>query len=94
MLEKLDQYMPKINGLHWTRPKGGLFLWVTLPDHMNSNELFVDAVEKKVAYVVGTAFDPEGKDKNSFRINFSFPSKEQIEEGIKRLAQVIGERIS
>jgi 2-aminoadipate transaminase len=89
MLEKLKQYMPKIDGLHWTHPKGGLFLWVTLPGHMDAITMFADAVEKKVAYVVGSAFDPDGKDKQTFRINFSYPSMEQIEEGVKRLAQVI-----
>lgn len=94
MLEKLEQYMPKIEGLEWTHPKGGLFLWVTLPPQMDSALLFEQAVEQKVAYVIGSAFDPAGKDRRSFRVNFSFPSLSEIEEGIKRLAKVIGQQSS
>ena len=93
MLKKLEQYMPQIDGLRWTRPQGGLFLWVTFPDDMDANAMFKDAVEKKVAYVVGSAFDPDGKDKHTCRLNFSYPSIEQIEEGILRLAQVIKGKI-
>lgn len=93
MLEKLDEYMPKVEGLHWTRPEGGLFLWVTLPNYMNANNMFLEAVEKKVAYVVGSAFDPEGMDTSSFRMNFSYASQQQIADGVKRLAEVIEERL-
>lgn len=89
MLAMLDKYMPKLKGLKWTKPKGGLFLWVTLPEYMNSRELFVRAVEKKVAFVVGSAFHPHEKCENSLRINFSYSSFEQIEEGVKRFAQAL-----
>lgn len=92
MLKKLSQYMPDISGLNWTHPQGGLFLWVTLPHNINTTEMFNDALKNKVAYVVGSAFDPEGKDHNSFRANFSYPTGEDIEEGIKRLARVIREK--
>ncbi len=91
MLQMLDKYMPKIEGLRWTRPEGGLFLWITLPDYMDAGEMFLTAVEKKVAYVVGTAFYPDGGGKNSFRMNFSYSGKTDMEEGIRRLAEVIGE---
>lgn len=91
MLAKLDQYMPKIEGLKWTKPAGGLFLWVTLPAYMDATEMFISAVEKKVAYVVGTAFYPDGSGKNNFRMNFSYSSLEEIDEGIKRLAECIRE---
>jgi 2-aminoadipate transaminase len=94
MLEKLEQYMPKIEGLEWTHPKGGLFLWVTLPAQMDSEQLFKQAVEHKVAYVIGSAFDPAGVDRRSFRVNFSYPSLADIEEGIKRLAKVVGQQSS
>jgi 2-aminoadipate transaminase len=91
MLKKLDQYMPKLAGMHWTKPKGGLFLWVCLPEHMDAGEMFIAAIEKKVAYVVGTAFYPDGSGKNCFRMNFSYSSMEEIEEGVKRLGEVIRE---
>ena len=91
MLAMLEKYMPRIKGLRWTKPKGGLFLWLTLPVYMNSRELFMKAVEKKVAFVVGSAFHPHEKCENSLRLNFSYASFEQIEEGVKRLAQAIKE---
>ncbi|MBN2347089.1 MAG: PLP-dependent aminotransferase family protein [Candidatus Aminicenantes bacterium] len=89
MIEKLSQYMPKLPGLKWTHPQGGLFLWVTLPQEMDAGEMFHSAVEKKVAYVVGTAFYPDSGGRNCFRMNFSYSSKPEIEEGVKRLAEVI-----
>lgn len=89
MLAKLAEYMPKLPGLKWTQPHGGLFLWVTMPENIDAGEMFHSAIEKKVAYVVGTAFYPDGGGKNSFRMNFSYSSMAEIEEGVKRLAQVI-----
>lgn len=89
MLAKLEEFMPEMDGLKWTHPNGGLFLWLTLPEHMDATEMFKTAIEKNVAYVVGQAFDPEGKKKNTMRLNFSFAGKEQIVEGVKRLAEVI-----
>ena len=69
---------------------GGMFLWVTLPEDMDAGEMFHSAIEKQVAYVVGSAFYPDGGGHNSFRMNFSYSSKAEIEEGVKRLGQVIG----
>jgi 2-aminoadipate transaminase len=89
MLDKLATYMPKLPGLKWTQPHGGLFLWVTMPENIDAGEMFHSAIEKKVAYVVGTAFYPDGGGHNSFRMNFSYSSMAEIEEGVKRLAQVI-----
>ena len=91
MLDALEHSMPK--GISWTRPEGGLFLWVKLPKRMNATELFPKAVEKKVAYVIGSAFYCNGKGHNTMRLNFSYPSEEQIVEGIQRLAQVIRENL-
>jgi 2-aminoadipate transaminase len=90
MLDMLSKHMPKLPGLKWTQPHGGLFLWVTLPENMDAGEMFRSAIEKQVAYVVGTAFYPDGGGRNSFRMNFSYSSKAETEEGIKRLSQVIG----
>jgi len=89
MLQKLEEYMPKMEGLKWTRPKGGLFLWVTLPKRIDTCTMFKEAIAKEVAYVVGSAFDPAGEIRNTMRLNFSYASKEEIDRGIKRLAEVI-----
>jgi 2-aminoadipate transaminase len=59
---------------------------------MDADEMFYKAVEKKVAYVIGSAFHTDGRGKNTLRINFSYPTLEDIELGIKRLAQVIEEQ--
>jgi 2-aminoadipate transaminase len=90
MLAMLGKHMPKLPGLKWTQPQGGLFLWVTLPEGMDACEMFRTAIEKQVAYVVGTAFYPDGGGRNCFRMNFSYSNKAEIEEGVKRLGQVIG----
>jgi 2-aminoadipate transaminase len=89
MLKALDDYMPDLPGLHWTRPDGGLFLWVCLPEHIDADELFYEAIEQNVAFVIGSAFHCDGSGRNCMRLNFSFPTKENIVEGVKRLAKVI-----
>ncbi len=91
MLESLEKDMPKLDGLKWTEPDGGLFLWLTLPEYMDSRELFLKAIDKKVAYVVGDAFHPQAKMKNALRLNFSYPSPRKIIEGVRRLAEAISE---
>ena len=93
MLKALDEYMPEVEGLKWTRPEGGLFLWLTTPKHINCDELFYDAIEDNVAFVIGSAFHCNGKGLNTMRLNFSFPTHEEIDEGIKRLAKVIKEKL-
>jgi len=87
MLGALEEHMPE--GVSWTKPEGGLFLWIRLPDPLNATELFTQAVEEKVAYVIGSAFHCDGSGHNTMRMNFSYPSEEQILEGVKRLAGVI-----
>jgi len=91
MLEALRRHMPK--GVEWTEPEGGLFLWVKLPKNMSANTLFPKAVENKVVYVVGSAFHCNGKGQNTMRLNFSYPSEEQINKGIERLAKMITENM-
>jgi 2-aminoadipate transaminase len=91
MLSLMDELMPP--GVTWTRPKGGLFLWVRLPEGMNSTELLKKAVEKKVAFVPGAPFYPLGGGENTFRMNFTNATPEQIEAGMKRLASVIQEEM-
>jgi len=91
MLQALRKHMPK--GVRWSRPEGGLFLWIKLPKKMSANDLFPKAIEDKVAYVVGSAFHCNGKGQNTMRMNFSFSSEQQIDEGIQRLAKMIRENI-
>jgi len=91
MLAALEKEMPR--GVTWTRPEGGLFLWMKLPRRMNATALFSKAIERKVAYVIGSAFFCNGKGHHTMRLNFSYPSEEQIVEGIQRLAQVIRENL-
>ncbi len=89
MLKALEKYMPQVEGLKWTRPQGGLFLWLVLPEHINTDKLFYEALEYNVAFVIGSAFYCDGKGQNTMRLNFSFPTEEEIDEGIKRLASAI-----
>lgn len=91
MINALKRYMPE--GVEWTEPEGGLFLWIKLPENMDATALFPKAVENKVAYVVGSAFHCNGKGHNTMRLNFSFPSEKQIEEGIKRLSKMLRENM-
>lgn len=89
MLEALATHMPDLPGLRWTRPAGGLFLWLELPKSMNADDMVYRAIESKVAYVIGSAFHPTGGGFHTMRLNFSYPTVEQLHEGVKRLAEVI-----
>jgi len=89
MLNAFEQYMPE--GVKWTTPEGGLFLFLTLPEGYDAEELFQIAIEKNVAFVLGTVFFVNGGGKNTMRINFSYMSEEQNIEGVKRLADSIKE---
>ena len=87
MLRCLDAYMPA--GVKWTHPDGGLFIWLELPEQMNSNDLFLEAVKEKVAFVAGDSFFAYGEVKNAMRLNFSNAAWADIEIGIRKLAEVI-----
>jgi 2-aminoadipate transaminase len=88
MLASMEKHFPE--GVTWTRPQGGLFLWVTLPEHVDTAEFLQVALEEKVAFVPGFAFYPGGGGgKNSMRLNFSNAGPEMIEEGIKRLGRAL-----
>ena len=89
MLGAFEKYMPE--GITWTRPEGGLFLFLTLPEGYDAEELFQIAIEKNVAFVLGTVFFVNGGGKNTMRINFSYMSEEMNIEGVKRLADAIKE---
>jgi 2-aminoadipate transaminase len=94
MLAALEQAFPDPDlGVRWTRPQGGLFLWLTLPDGVDAVSLLSDALEAGVAFVPGTAFHPDGTGANTMRLNFSYPDEAQIREGIRRLGAVIVRRL-
>jgi 2-aminoadipate transaminase len=87
MLAALSEYFPA--HVTWTHPQGGMFLWATLPEGMDSVKILEEAVEQKVAFVPGTAFHPRGGGENTMRLNFSNSSPEKIREGIARLGKVL-----
>jgi 2-aminoadipate transaminase len=89
-LDAMEEYFPPEMGVKWTKPEGGLFLWITTPEEINTLDLFYMAIEEKMAFVPGEVFYPEGLRRyNTMRINFSYPTEGQILEGIKRLKAVI-----
>jgi 2-aminoadipate transaminase len=92
MLDALEQFMPRMPGLSWIVPEGGMFLWIILPEGMDADEMFKDALERNVAYVVGSAFHPDGGGHNTMRLNFSYCSDQDIREGIRRLAGLVNSR--
>lgn len=87
MLAALEKYFPP--GVAWTRPKGGMFLLVTLPEHVDAAALLPEALKHNVAFVPGEEFHLNGRGRNTIRLNFSNASPEQIEIGIQRLGRVI-----
>jgi len=93
MLDCLDEHLGDLPEIHWTRPEGGLFLWLTLPEGNSTEELFKTAIENNVAYVPGSAFYPDNDNHRSMRLNFSFASEDRIREGVSRLAKMIREAI-
>jgi 2-aminoadipate transaminase len=95
MIEALDEHMPKHPQISWTKPEGGLFLWIALPHFINTDNLIYKAVEEEhVAFVVGSAFYFDEPEHNAMRINFSYSSPDLIREGVKRLARIIGKEIA
>ncbi|HYH01820.1 MAG TPA: PLP-dependent aminotransferase family protein, partial [Bacillota bacterium] len=87
MVELLERYCPA--GVNFTRPEGGMFLWLTLPEGISSSELFEEAIKEDVAFVPGQAFYVDGSGANTLRLNFSNCDETQIEAGINRLAKTI-----
>jgi len=89
MIEAMEELFP--SNVHWTRPLGGMFLWGILPEAMDAAEVLKTAIERKVAFVPGASFHPNGGGKNTMRINFSYSNPENIREGITRLGTVLKE---
>jgi len=94
MIAALEKYMPRDEGLRWTKPEGGLFIWVWLPEGMNAQDMLAHAIEQKVAYVPGSAAFVDGSGHNTMRLAFSSSTPEKIDEGIRRLAAVVKAEIS
>jgi len=88
-LQSMKKYFPNEWGVKWTKPEGGLFLWVSLPEKIDTMKLFYEAIKYKVAFVPGEVFFGENPSKNEMRINFSFATKEQIVEAVRRLAKCV-----
>jgi len=86
MVSMIAEYFPE--EIKYTKPEGGMFLWITLPDGISSLDLFDSAIKENVAFVPGKAFYVDGGGSNTLRLNFSNSDEEEIEEGIKRLANI------
>jgi len=87
MLEALEDHMP--DGTTWTRPAGGFYVWVTLPEGFDTAAMLPRAVTARVAYVPGTAFYADGLGSRQLRLSYCYPTPSRIEEGVRRLAGVI-----
>ena len=94
MVAALEKYMPNEEGLRWTNPDGGLFVWVWLPEGVDAEEMLPRAIAHKVAYVPGASSYVDGGGHNTMRLAFSLCALEQIDEGIRRLAEVVTETIA
>ena len=87
MLASMEKYFP--DGYLCNKPNGGMFAWVTLPKQIDTEAMFLDALKEKVAYVHGKAFCVDGGGDSSMRLNFSYPTNEQLDIGMQRLGAVI-----
>ena len=92
LLSLLEKHMPE--GVTWTHPEGGLFLFLTMPDGFDAVKFYDTALDAGVAYVAGEFFHPDRSGKNTMRLNFSFMSPERITEGIRLLADLLRCEIS
>jgi 2-aminoadipate transaminase len=92
MIEMMEEMFPP--EVTWTKPLGGMFLWSVMPEHIDAAEVLKVALDRKVAFVPGGAFHPNGGGKNTMRLNFSFSSPDVIREGITRLGITLKEAVS
>ena len=91
MVSLLEKYMPE--GVTWTYPEGGLFLFLTLPEGIDTIEMYDEALSRGVAYVAGSFFFLKGRHRNTMRLNFSFVAEEKMEPGLKLLGEIIKGRL-
>ena len=91
LLSLLEEHMPE--GVRWTRPEGGLFLFLTMPHGFDAVKFYDKALEAGVAYVAGEFFHPDRSGKNTMRLNFSFMTPERMTEGIRILSKLLKDEI-
>lgn len=91
MLSLLRQHMPE--GVRWTEPEGGLFLWLTLPEAVDTVEMYDEALARGVAYVAGSFFYPDGSHRNTMRLNYTYIAEEKMAPGVALLAEIIRSRL-
>lgn len=91
MLDALQSYFPA--GVSWTRPEGGMFIWVTLPAHIDSMQLLAEAVAQKVAFVPGAPFYANDPQSNTLRLSFVTVAPEKIREGVQTLGKLIAAKM-
>ena len=91
MLESLREHFPA--QATWTEPEGGLFIWATLPEYIDTSDLLAKALREDVAFVPGQAAYVDGRGGNSMRLNFSGVNEDEIREGIRRIGKVIAEQV-
>lgn len=91
MLEAMSKHFPE--SVRWTKPEGGMFIWVTLPKHMDSKQLLDEAIQQNVAFVPGGPFYANNPEKNTLRLSFVTVSPERINEGIEKLGKLIKAKI-
>jgi 2-aminoadipate transaminase len=89
LLDGLERHVDPALGVSWTRPEGGLFVWVTLPSWLDAHALLPRALEQKIAFVAGRPFHCDGSGRNTLRLNFSYPTVEQLDLAAERLARCL-----
>jgi 2-aminoadipate transaminase len=92
MLDALAEHFPR--EAEWTRPEGGLFLWATMPDYIDTTDLLARALQEQVAFVPGRAAYVDGRGGDSMRLNFSGVDEDQIREGVRRIGEVVREQVA
>jgi 2-aminoadipate transaminase len=92
MLDALAEHFPR--EAEWTHPQGGLFIWATLPDYIDTTDLLARALDEHVAFVPGRAAFLDGRGGSSMRLNFSGVDEDQIREGVRRLGEVVHEQVA
>jgi 2-aminoadipate transaminase len=91
MLDALAEFFPR--EAEWTRPQGGMFIWATLPDFIDTTDLLARALRENVAFVPGSGAYLDGRGRSSMRLNFSASDGDDIREGIRRIGEVIKEQV-
>jgi 2-aminoadipate transaminase len=91
MLDALERYFPP--QAEWTRPAGGLFIWATLPDFIDTTDLLARALQANVAFVPGEGAYMDGRGRSSMRLNFSGVDEDEIREGVRRIGKIVQEQV-